>query len=382
MGDESVSGAAVEDAEAPSAAPVVGPVPLEVARERRQAKIAAFRAQAGKAAEGGEAPVVESTAAPEKAEPTLTKPPAVKLAEPKPQTGGEKDDATERGIAAIEKRDARQREMLKADRAKHDAEIAEERRQIAEARAALENKSTSFDDLRKLPPARRAIEAMKAAGIDPEDEEVMELVARDAYARSKSGKADPKNRAYADQIAEKSGIASELADLRKELEGVRTELTTRDKRAEIERFQQSYLDDAVKAIPKESSFIGIAHAANPKAARSALLALGQRMEAEAIEENGGRFDSTLTPSHAEVIARYERDKRQAYKDDGLTDAQIAALLKPTTAAQPTERRPPATLDVTVKSTTPALNGTGVPTRAQKIEAARAGRIKRNVEQLS
>lgn len=274
------------------------------------------------------------------------------------------DPKAAKGIEAIEKRDQRARAALAADQAKwkteRDIEIAE----LAKMRS--EFKAPNFDELKKLPPAKRAAEAMRMVGLDPDDEDVAEVIARDVYARSKSGKADPKNKAYAGQVAEKQELASELADLKRQIAEVSGEFKTRDQRSQMEQFQNQFLDQAVKAVPVELSFIGLALTANPAKARSALLAIGQRLESETGD----------TPSHAEVIAEYESSRRAELADAGLSEAQIAALIsKPVTA--PVKTQPPKTLDVTARGTTPTINGN--PTRDQKIAAAANGLKKLNAE---
>jgi hypothetical protein len=325
----------------------------------RAAKLAAYRAAAAKPGD---------VVAPTEPKPAAT---AAPVEQPREELT---DPQTAKSIEAIEKRDARARAQLAADQAawkqQRDLELAE----LAKLRAELTGK-TSLDDLKKLPPSRRAIEAMRMAGLDPDDEEAMEIIARDTYARSKSGKAKPENRAYADQLAKEHGTASEIAELRKMLEETRQSIEQRDHAAELKRFQNTYLDEAVKAVPQAPSFIGRALAANPAKARGALLALGQRMEREAMEADGATsYDPSYTPTHAQVIARYEEETRAELADRGFTTEQIDAMLAPAAAKPP----PPKTLDVGARPTTPI---TSAPqSRAEKIAKARVGLQKLNAEQ--
>ena len=179
------------------------------------------------------------------------------------------------------------------------AEIERERAELSRLRAEAE-KPSPWEALKKLPPKERYREALKLVEMDPDDETIAEVVARDAYARSKSGKADPKNKQYAEQVAEKRALETELAELRKQVADIGNEFKTRDQRAEAERFQTQYLDTAVKAIPAET-FLSQLHTANPAKARNALLSIGQQLERDLGE----------TPSHAEVIAEYEKRRRDA-----------------------------------------------------------------------
>ncbi len=271
------------------------------------------------------------------------------------------DDATKRGLDAIEKRDKRAREQL----ATLKAEIEKERAELEKARAAL----PKIDDLKKLPVRDRYREALRVAGIDPDDEEHMELVARDSYARSKSGKSDPKNKQYAEQVAERNTLQSELAELRKMVEETRSTLSERDQKAQAEAFQRQYLDEAVKAVPQAPSLVGRRGAKNPARARAEMLSIGQRIEHETGE----------TPTHAEVIAQYEKLLRNELEDLGFSEAEIAAKLappKPATTAPPAAK-PARTLDPGAGSATPTIHGQ--PTRAQKLAAAREGLRKLRAE---
>lgn len=350
------------------------PSPIALANERRaarDAKIAASRAARESGATYTPPPPAptdsQRVAETETTTPDAPKPTLAPKADEKPKDEAP-DAQTTSAMAAIEKREKRAREQIAADRAALQKEIEDARADLARQRAELTGKVRPLEDLSKLPPAKRAIEALKLAGIDPDDEEAMEMIARDTYARSKSGKADPKNRAYADQLAEKRGIEGEIAELRKMLEETRTQITEREKQSQTEAFQNRYLDEAVKAIPSEPTFIARAHAANPQKARAELLAIGQHLE----KQNGE------TPTHAEVIAEYERLARADLTDRGFSPAQITAILAPSSATPAKPAAAPAvkTLDPAVGLTTPtAPQGEA---RDAKIARARAARLKANV----
>jgi hypothetical protein len=369
MADETVTdGAAVDEGAGASGKPVTGPVGLEEARAARAAKLATARVGLAKMA-GVTPPAevdAEKTADPK---PAIAKP--VEKVDEKP---AEVDPNDAKGLEAIEKRDQRARTQLAADKAAWKAEQAAELAAINKLKAELTGKASSLDELRKLAKTK-PLEALKHLGVETEDD--YERYARETYAVSKSGKADPKNKVYADQVAEKQGLAAELAELRKMVEDTRTHVSTREQQAQAEQFQAQYLDAAVKAIPADPSFIGLAHTANPGKARAALLALGQRMEREALEANDGEWNPAHTPSHAQVIAKYEEETRAELKDRGLHDDQIAAMLRKPGTAAPVVKTPPKTLDITTRPTTNTLNGN--PTREQKIAAARAGRLKLQAE---
>lgn len=333
---------------------VAPPPPPPSGVQSRAAKLAAVR-EGLKAISAGEKPA--ATVAPAPAPKAAAAPAAEDEASSDPQAS--------KAIEAIEKRDRRAREQLAAERAAWKAERELEVAELARLRAE-QPKAPSLDELKKLPPSRRAIEAMKLAGLDPDDEDVMEVIARDAYARSKSGKADPKNRVYADQVAEKNGLETQLAEMRRMIEETRETLTQRDQRQALEAFQSQYLAEALKAVPADPSFIGLAHAANPAKAKAALLSIGQRIER----------DTGETPSHAEVIAEYERATREDLTDRGFSEAQIAAMLAPPAAPKKPAPAPMrATIDPSAGPSTAPVDPT--TTREQKLARAREGLKKLN-----
>jgi hypothetical protein len=300
-------------------------------------------------------------AAPTDAKPADPPPQAVKVeAAPTPE---DKEPAPDKAIEAIEKRDKRAREALAAEKAAAKAELEAERAEIARLRAEMTGKVTPFEELQKLAKTPgKELELLKKLGIETEDDH--ERYARNTYAVSKSGKADPKNKAYADQVSEKAGLAAEIAELRATAEELRNEFKTRDQRAAMEQFQNKWLDGFKEAPP--ATFASLALTSSPEKARAAFLRVGQRLEAETGE----------TPTHAEVLAAYEDETKADLRDRGLNDEQIALMLKPKTAAKPVAPvAPPRTLDVSTGPTTTTV--TTPTTREQKIAAARAGRLKLN-----
>lgn len=285
-------------------------------------------------------------------------PVAVDAEAPKADPVEETPPEAQKGVDAIERRDKRAREQLAADRAAMEAEYKRKEADL-ERRLAEAAKPTPFDDLKKLPTVKRALEAMKAAGVNVDDEEVAEVIARDVYARSKSGKADPKARAYADQLAEKNGISAEVAELRRMLEETRETVAQKEQRQAMEAFQNKWLDGFTKEPPVSDSFLGLALTKNPEKARGALLSIGQRLERELGE----------TPTHAEVIAAYEAETRADLADRGFTDEQIAGMLAKPKPPAPV-KTPPRTLDPSTGPTTTPVSAT--TSREQKIAAARVG----------
>lgn len=377
MADETVTvGTGSDEVAEASAVSTTGPVGLAEARAARAAKIVEARQGLRKMAAAEPAATEPS----EPAAPAI--PPAQREEAPAAAPVEDRPDpATAKGIEAVEKNAKRQRDAIAAERASAKAELDAERAELARMRAEMTGKVTPFEELQKLAKTPgKTLELLKRLGVESDDD--FERYARDTYAVSKSGKADPKNKAHADQMAEKQGLAAELAELRKIVDETRAHVSTREQQAHAERFQQQYLDEAVKALPADPTFIGLAHSANPAKARTAILALGQRMEREAMEADGAtKYDASYTPSHAEVIARYEQERKQDLKDGGFTDEQIANMLAKKPAVAAATKKPATTLDVTRGPITQTLNGTGNPTRDQKVAAARAGRLKLNAEAI-
>jgi hypothetical protein len=359
MGDDAV-------AAAPGDVAVSATVQPLAAGESMAEKLAAARSTRAEKLSAAKANRSGATSAPEPADATVESSPSLvtpvasaagSLAA-KTETPVVEDEAHKRGIESIEKRDKRQREQIAAERQKLEADKAELVKLRAEA-----NRPAPLEELKKLPVRDRYLAALKQAGIDPDDDEHMELVARDSYARSKSGKADPKNKAYAEQIAEKTHGNDTVAQLKKEIEDLKSGLTEREQKAQAEQFQNKYLDAAVKAIPATPSLVGQAHSKNPERARAEMLHVGQMLERELGE----------TPTHAEVVAEYEKHLRADLIDRGFSEDEITARLAPpkaaATAAPAPAAKPMRTLDPSAGPSTQTMHGP--PTREQRLAKAKA-----------
>ena len=284
------------------------------------------------------APIVEKPAA--KVEPVEEKP----------------DAQTAKGLAAIDKQAAKFRAEQKTAR----EELAMERADLARRTAELNAKAGSLDELRTL-AKKNPVAALAKLGIESEDD--LEVVAKTAYANSKTGKADPRNKAYAEQTAKEREYATKLEALEAQQAELKQYVSQRDQQAALEQARATYSDAAVKAIPAEPSLIGTLHAKNPGKARSALLELGIKMERDAAVEDGAQPHEygKYTPSHAAVVAEYEKQRRAELEEQGV---DVDAMLKRTAPAP--AKTAAKTLDITTTTGTRPVNGN--PSKAERLAA--------------
>lgn len=287
-----------------------------------------------------------------------------------PGTGEEPpDEKTARSLALIDRRAKALRDEQATERAKLELDRAE----LARLRSDIEGRGSSVDDLKKL-AKRDPIAALAKLGIESEDD--WETVGRGAYPRTKAGKADPRAAPAVAQTTRERELAEQLAELKTRQEALDTQLKTRDAEAQTRAFVENYLDQAVKAIPTAPSLIGKLHEKSPVKARQALHQLGARMEADAMKADGAtKYDPSYTPSHAEVIAEYEKTRRAELEEQGV---DVAAMLAPPKPATPEPKKPAATLDPSATRHIRPANGT--PSRAEKLAAVNAGLKKLEAEQ--
>lgn len=284
-----------------------------------------------------------------------------KPAEPAKSDDDAPDPKTAKSLAAIDK----QAKKFRDEQSAAKAELALERAELARLRAEVTGKSSSFEDLQKL-AKKDPLAALAKLGLSLDDESEMERVGRAAFPHTKAGKADPRAKPIAEQSAREREWAAKFEEQEAAISELRNEFKTRDAGAQQQRFVNQYLDEAVKAIPAEPSLIGKLHAKTPQKARGVLHALGARMEREAMEADGAKtYDASYTPSHAEVIAQYERERRAELEEQGV---DVDALLKPAAKAAPAA--PTKTLDPTAVGGTRLINGN--PSRAERLAAVTAG----------
>lgn len=316
-------------AAAPAAAPAPaatgqGPSRAERRAERRAAAIARIQGRASDApaaaAATADKPTLQEAAPAAPSKPAEAAPPAPAAAD-KPATPAEPDPATERGLRQVE---AARKKWLE-ERAAHQAELDVQRAEIARLRKEAEGKVTSREDLRKL----RGAELLDV--LDHLDEDDYDILSREAYARTKAGQTDPRAQAAAQEARRAQGgraAQAELERVKAELEELRAELRGEFTRRDQASFAQRWVGEAVKAIPSDKpTFLSKLHANEPDTAARELLTIGAELE----KANDGE-----APTHAEVIAEFEKRKRASLKAMGLDPD---ALLAPPAAAPATQGAP-------------------------------------------
>lgn len=296
-----------------------------------------------------------STAAPAPADkiPTTEKPAPAKAAEPPaeetpeaadvaPDLEAKPDPSAARGLAAVAKAEARSR--AQADQRKVELDRREQQLLARENEATSKVVSSEkfLAELRRDPAA-----ALLKHGLTIED---LEPIAQAAYLASPAGQKElaskPGAKAAADKALREREQMTELQKAQKRIDELEAKFEGQTKAQTAQKFVEQYLDTAVKAIPTTPSLIGTLHAKAPGKARAALLSLGQQMEREAMEADGvTQADASHTPTHAEVIAEYEKRRREELEEQGV---DVDAMLKraaPAPAAPPA-KKPAATLDPT------------------------------------
>lgn len=303
-----------------------------------------------------DAPTEPAPVEPKNEPPPLPSPPDEKLPEaPKEPPKGDDapaDDKTARGLAQIDRATKRFREEQKQAKAEFERREAE----LARREAAIAERSSSDDSLREL--ARRDPAALlERLGVASEDD--WDAVGRQAYLRTKAGKADPKAKPSVDALQSQRAQSSEVAELRQQVSELTNYLKQQQQQQQAQAFVSSWQDSAVKAIPADKpTLIAKLHAKSPDKARAALLEIGQRLERENDNE---------TPTHADVIAEYERVRRAELEEAGV---DVDALLRPTTIKAPVAAAPARTLDPTAVTGTRPVNGH--QTKTDRIAQVSAG----------
>jgi hypothetical protein len=277
----------------------------------------------------------------------------------------EPDDKTKKALDAIDKQAKKFREEQAASKREMEQWVADQRADIARRDASLKERESKLGEIEKLKAEARKnpIDHLrKFAGFESEDE--WELVGRGAFPFTKAGKADPRAQEVAARAQKTTATDSELADLRTELKQVREELAAKEKQAEARSFVENWKSEAAKAIPTDKpTLIARLHSKSPEKAKQALVAIGAELERASGE----------TPSHADVIAEFEKRERAELEDRGV---DVEALLKPAPAAP--AKPVPKTLDVGAPAggTRPVTRPTS---REEKISAVAAGLKKQRAE---
>lgn len=288
-----------------------------------------------------------------------------KPAEPKQDAkADDPDPQTKKALDAIDKQAKRFRDEQAAAKRAFDQEMAEQRAELARIKAEQQSKYGAVEDLQKL--ADRDLIGLIRKLRPNMSEDDWEVVGRGAFPFTKAGKADPRAAEIAARTHKETSRDSELSELRKMVTDLTEQVAASKRETEGNAFRERWLGDAVKSFPKEASLAGHLYAKNPTKVRQALLEVGMRME---------RDNDNETPTHADVIAEYERLCRAELEEIGI---DVDALIRPAAAAP--QKKPTPTLDPSLPTGgTRPINGK--PTREQKLAAVTAGLKKLEAESL-
>ncbi len=232
------------------------------------------------------------------------------------------DPELERRLAMLEKADRRQKEAIDKERSLMARERAQLERERQEFEAAKQGRTVSREDLKKL--RNRPLELFEALGAD---EDYLATLSQVAYAHSKHGKNDPKAKVYAEQAAKEQSSYSELAETRERIASLEAKLEAKEKTETLARQVTEYLDGVIKEIPQTPTLIGKVMAKNPQKAKTYLHTAAALWSKQNDNE---------TPTAAQVIAFYEKTRREELEDEGLDVA--SQLGSPVTAADTEVKR--------------------------------------------
>lgn len=284
-------------------------------------------------------------------------------AKPEAKSDDEPDPKTAKALAAIDKQAKRFREEQAVAKREFEQEMAQQRADFARERSEFQAQRKSIEDLRAR-AKRDPIGHLREMGLETEDE--WETVGRGAFPHTKAGKSDPRSAAVAAQSLKEREILERVAAAEARAEAIEKSLTETQQRAEAKRHVDEWTSGAVKAIPTTPTLIGKLHAKSPEKAKQVLLDIGARLE----RENDGE-----TPSHADVIAEYERARRAELEETGV---DVDALLKP--AAETPAKKPVATRTLDVGAPTGGVRPINdSPSRAEKLANVSAGLRKLHAE---
>jgi len=232
--------------------------------------------------------------------------------EPKPAAKAKADEPkldaeTEKRLAAVQKAEARSREKLAAERKAYEAEKAalDKQRAEVEAQRAEIAEFARLRERAKVDP----VAAMRALGItDPAD---LEYAAKQAYAATK---ADPSNREAAARMMRERESLDKLTATERRIAELEQKLQERDVREQATRHVEAYVSQLSKAATADGAPALVKHAMSKSPEKTL-----QRLRQAAFELSQELDD---VPDHADVMARYERNRRAELEELGITPDSI------------------------------------------------------------
>lgn len=281
---------------------------------------------------------------------------AVDPPEPEPAAAKADPDLQKR-LDVVQKAEKRAREAVAAER----ATFAKEREAFEVERKEWKERLDRFDSLAKRAKYDLASVALEL-GLTEDD---FEPQARDLYAKSKKGAADPKNRAAAAQSAREREQADRIAQLEAKFEARDKADAEREQQASVQRGVSAFVEGAVKAVGDDAPLVKALLAKNPAKARqtigqAALYLLDQTGE---------------TPEFGDVIAEIEKFRRAELEELGIDPSVVATPKTKTLPADETKTAPTLSSDLGTPTKPPRTKRQSKEERRREILAGleRGGR---------
>lgn len=298
-------------------------------------------------------PAAEVEPEPEDPEPEAE--PEVEPEEPAAEPEPEPDPEVERRAAQLRRQELRQREAAKRER----EAITRERESLRADRQEIEQYK-ALKARAKYDPAG----VLRHMGLTDDD---MAPAAKQIYSFAKEAAADPKNREAVERMMLQRQKDAEIDELKQWKEGIE-----REKREARERDEQ---------IRHAQRFLGAVHKAVKPGTLAAHFTAKGGKSAEKVTQMFAAITNDLAedgdlPLHADVVAEYERRRREELEEAGV---DVAALLKKPTAkpavvAKPGTAAPAKSNGKTATPAAPKKSTSAVATidarRAQDPEAFR------------
>jgi hypothetical protein len=362
-----------------------GLVPPQIG-QRREAAIAARRAQRASTLELLEKGTLEEPSSTAPTAPTeVEAAPVAEAEEPAgiPDDGGNAEPevpaakaapatpaspAVNDALAKIQSAEKKSRETLKAERAAFEKERAEFAREQAEAKE-LREKASKFDALKKAAPAD-PVAAFRELGVD------FEYGAKQAWQHHLATKdpANPQHRDAAARLQRDQSQETELAAVKRELAEIKSNLDKRDQSQRAQAEAGEYFNGMAQSIAQstDTPLLRSAITKNPKGTWKRLADITLELE----KEHGER------PDAADVLATYEKRRLEELDELGIAPPTAAATTTDSTTTKknhtPADKKQPAKTLGTDLSTPrvvqPRPDTSTKEHRAKTLEMLEAGKL--------
>ena len=276
--------------------------------------------------------------------------------EPTKTGDGKPADADlDKRLATVQKAQKRAKDELARERADFD-------RERDQWKASWQPKIEQAE--RFLALAGRAkydpVSVLLALGLSDDD---LEPAARQVYAHSKAAAADPRYKESATRLMRERQYADELAQTRKELQDMKSQIQQRDQAQAAEREATRYIDSVVKVTGEETPLVQTMLAKNAERTRERLAQTAMRI----IEETGE------APDPEDVVKSLEQARRLELEELGI-DLDVAIK-----TAAPKKTIPAAGETRTAKTLSNGLGKPAQPRAAQKSRRDEIADLRRDLE---